>query len=207
MESGKHSCSCGCGAPPPAATPTEQALQRRVLWIVLAVNFGGFLMEMTAGLLAGSMSLWADSLDMFSDAAIYGMSLWAVGAAVTRQKRVALLSGVSQVVLAVAGLAEVLRRVFGGEQAPEFCTMIIVSIIALIANAFTLRLLHRARSGEAHIRASIICTSNDVIANAGVIVAGLAVWLLESKIPDLVVGVVIFILVIRGALRTLRLAK
>jgi Co/Zn/Cd efflux system component len=85
--------------------------------------------------------------------------------------------------------------------------MIGISVLALAANGISLYILEKAKSNEAHIRASMICTSNDVIMNLGVIVGGILVFLLDSAIPDLVVGVVVFGIVIRGALRILKLAK
>lgn len=185
----------------------SDAAQRRVLWTVLAINFAFFVVEMTAGVLSGSMGLAADSLDMLADAAVYGLSLGVVGAAVSRKKRVAMWCGVLQIVLAVMGLSEVVRRVLGLEVMPEFGTMMWVSVLALAANAVCLWLLHRMNSSDAHMRASVIFSANDVIINVGVIAAGALVYLTKSNIPDLVVGVAIFLLVIRGAVKILRLSQ
>ncbi|HCO66591.1 MAG TPA: cation transporter [Dysgonomonas sp.] len=181
--------------------------QRKVLWTVLIVNFMFFLIEMSTGIISRSMGLAADSLDMLADALVYGMSLLAVGAAAARKKRVALISGYLQILLAIAGLAEVIRRFLRLEIMPAFETMIVVSLLALIANSFCLWLLQRTRSNEAHIRASIIFSANDVIINIGVIIAALLVWQLQSNIPDLVIGIIVFLIVIRGAFRILQLAK
>ena len=85
--------------------------------------------------------------------------------------------------------------------------MIGISFLALAGNAACLYLLQKSRSTEAHMRASMIFTSNDVIANIGVILAGALVYITASKLPDLAVGVVIFLLVARGAVRILRLAR
>jgi Co/Zn/Cd efflux system component len=93
------------------------------------------------------------------------------------------------------------------EQMPDFRTMIIVSFLALIANAICLFLLQKSKSNEAHMKASMIFTSNDVIINLGVIIAGSLVFYLNSNYPDLIIGMVVFILVIRGALRILKLGK
>jgi Co/Zn/Cd efflux system component len=153
------------------------------------------------------MGLVADSLDMLADALVYGMSLVVVGAAVARKKRVALWSGWLQLLLAVIGLSEVIRRFIGAEMMPDFRTMIGISLLALIANSVCLWLLQRTKSGDAHIRASVIFSANDVIINLGVIAAGGLVWLLDNKLPDLIVGIVVFLIVIRGALRILKLAK
>jgi Co/Zn/Cd efflux system component len=103
---------------------------------------------------------------------------------------------------------EVLRRFLGDEKLPNFSTMIIVSIFALIANGICLYILQKSKSKEeAHMKASMIFTSNDVIINLGVIVAGLLVYGLNSNKPDLIIGTVVFALVIQGAIRILKLGK
>ncbi|AKQ46886.1 hypothetical protein TH63_16600 [Rufibacter radiotolerans] len=180
---------------------------RKLLWLVLGINAAFFVIEMTTGLLAKSMGLIADSLDMLADALVYGLSLWAVGGTVLRKKNIARLSGYFQLALAVLGFAEVLRRFLGAEAMPDFRVMIGVSLFALLGNAVSLYLLQKSRSREAHLQASLIFTSNDVIANIGVILAGGLVYFTQSAVPDLVIGTLVFLLVARGAFRILRLAK
>ncbi len=181
--------------------------QRKVLWAVLAINAAFFIIEITFGIVSHSMGLIADSLDMMADALVYGMSLAVVGAAVARKKRVALWSGLFEFIPAIIGLAEVIRRFVGAEMMPDFRAMIGISLLALVANSVCLWLLQRMKSGDPHIKASVIFSANDVIINLGVIVAGLLVWWLDSRIPDLVVGVVVFLIVLRGAVKMLRLSR
>ena len=181
--------------------------QKKILWTVLFINFGFFIIEMVTGLISRSMGLVADSLDMLADAFMYAISLFAVGKAVGTKKKVAGAIGYFQILLAVSGLFEVARRFIFNESIPDFQFMIGISVLALAANGISLYILEKAKSNEAHIRASMICTSNDVIMNLGVIVGGILVFLLDSAIPDLVVGIVVFGIVIRGALRILKLAK
>jgi len=57
------------------------------------------------------------------------------------------------------------------------------------------------------LKASVIFSANDVIINLGVIAAALMVHFIGSGIPDLVVGLIIFCIVISGALRILKLSK
>ena len=145
----------------------ENTNQKKLLWIVLAINFVFFIIEMTTGLISKSMGLVADSLDMLADSFVYGISLFAVGG-----------------------------------------TLIIVSIFALIANGICLYILQKSKSKEeAHMKASMIFTSNDVIINLGVIIAGILVNWLNSNKPDLIVGTIVFIVVIQGAFRILKLSK
>ena len=186
----------------------EETNQKKLLWIVLAINFVFFLIEMTTGWISGSMGLVADSLDMLADSFVYGISLFAVSGTILRKKRTARIAGYFQITLAIIGFFEVLRRFFGAEKLPDFSTMVVVSMFALMANGICLYLLQKAKGKEeAHMKASLIFTSNDVIINLGVIVAGLLVNWLNSNKPDLIIGAMVFILVIQGAIRILRLGK
>ena len=186
---------------------SDAGMQRRLLWAVLLINFAFFAIEMATGLISRSMGLVADSLDMLADSMVYGMSLLAVGTTVARKKTVARWSGYLQVALALGGFIEVLRRFFGFEALPDYRMMIGVSLLALVANALCLLLLRRSSDREAHMQASMIFTSNDIIINLGVIVAGVLVSWLDSSAPDLIVGGVVFLLVTRGAFRILALAR
>ncbi|TMM55816.1 cation transporter [Maribacter algarum] len=181
--------------------------QRKSLWMVLAINFAFFLIEMATGVFSSSMGLVADSLDMLADSFVYGISLFAVGGTLTKKKRIAKLAGYFQIILAVIGFAEVMGRFFGAEKLPDFSTMITVSIFALIANGICLYLLQKSKSKEAHMQASMIFTSNDVIINLGVIIAGLLVNWFSSNKPDLIIGTIVFALVVQGAIRILKLGK
>ncbi|MDX2362006.1 MAG: cation transporter [Crocinitomicaceae bacterium] len=186
---------------------SEEKLQSKLLWQVLIINFVFFVVEIGFGLIAKSMGLVADSLDMLSDSFVYGLSLFAVGAVVSRKKKIAKYSGYLQVLLALFGIIEVFRRYFLEDDIPNYLTMIIVSIFALAANWVCLYLLQKSKSKEAHMQASMIFTSNDIIINAGVIVAGILVSILTNRIPDLIIGSIVFLIVLRGAFRILKLAK
>ncbi|MEO9484102.1 MAG: cation transporter [Ekhidna sp.] len=184
----------------------ENTNQKRLLWTVLIINFVFFLIEITTGLISKSMGLVADSLDMLADSFVYGISLFAVGGTIIRKKRIAKLAGYFQIVLAIIGFAEVLRRFLGAEQLPNFTTMIVISIFALLANGICLYVLQQSKSKEeAHMKATMIFTSNDVIINLGVIAAGILVNWLDSNKPDLIIGTIVFLLIIQGARRILKL--
>ena len=85
--------------------------------------------------------------------------------------------------------------------------MVVVSCVALAGNAATLVLLRGTDRKEIHIQASWIFTSNDIKVNVLVIAAAAGVGLSGSRVPDLVVGAVIFLIVASGARRILRLAR
>lgn len=186
---------------------TDQKQQRTLLWAVLGINFSFFILEMSTGLISKSMGLVADSLDMLADSFVYGLSLMAVGSTVLMKKRVARLAGYFQILLAIIGFSEIIRRFFAFEGMPDFRFMIGISFLALLANSASLFILQKSKSQEAHMQASMIFTSNDIIINLGVILAGGLVFWLQSPSPDLIIGALVFILVIRGALRILKLGK
>lgn len=186
----------------------ENLNQKKLLWTVLGINFAFFLIEITTGIISKSMGLVADSLDMLADSFVYGISLFAVGGTLIRKNRIAKLAGYFQITLAIIGFVEVLRRFFGDKNLPNFSTMIIVSIFALIANGICLYILLKSNSKEeAHMKASMIFTSHDVIINLGVIISGLLVNWLSSNKPDLIIGTIVFVLVILGAFRIFKLSK
>ena len=171
---------------------------------MLAINAAMFLVEAAAGWLAQSTGLLADGLDMLADALVYGVALLAIGRPPALKRRAALVCGWLQLALGLGALAEVARRALLGS-APEPPAMIGVSLLALAANVASLLLVARHRASGVHMMATYICTANDVLANAGVIVAGALVSWTGSRAPDLLIGAAIAALVLQGAWRILRL--
>lgn len=189
------------------ATSENSQGERKLLWQVLTINFFFFGLELTMGFIANSMGLIADSLDMLADSIVYGLALFAVGGTIVRKKNIARSAGYFQLVLAILGFVEVIKRFIGLETIPAFQTMIIISILALIGNGLCLYLLQKSKSSEAHMQASVIFTSNDVIVNLGVIVAGVLVYFTNSNYPDLIIGTLVFLIVGKGAFKILKLSK
>lgn len=185
----------------------EPGRERNALLLALIINAGFFVGELTVGVISRSMGLVADALDMGADASVYALSLAAVGTAAARKKQLARVSGYLQLGLATIGLIEVIRRLVVETELPDPTSMIVLSALALVGNTVTLVVLHRVRSGEAHLQASWIFTANDVKVNALVIAAALGVALTDSAVPDLLAGAVIFVVVANGARRILRLSR
>ena len=191
---------CGCGA--------EQAdkLEKKTLTALLSINAVMFVVELVLGWIAQSTGLIADSLDMFADAAVYGISLYAVGKSIVYQAKSASISGILQVVLGLGVLFEVFRRLVAGSE-PQSVLIMSVGAVALLANVLCLVLISKHREGGVHMRASWIFSTNDVIANLGVIVSGVLVVLTGSRFPDLIVGTIISLIVIKGGIRILKEAR
>ncbi|WP_231570714.1 cation transporter [Thauera sp. SWB20] len=186
------------------AAPADDAAEARVLWILLALNAVMFVVELGAGIWARSAGLVADAMDMFADAAVYGVALYAVGRAARYKLGAARLAGGLQLVLALGALAEVVRRIVG-DATPEPIGMMGIALLALAANVACLVLIARHREGGVHMKASYIFSANDVVANLGVIVAGVLVAWTGSAWPDWIIGLVIGAVVLMGAVRILRL--
>lgn len=184
----------------------ENATERKALIAVLAINAVMFVVEFTAGLLANSTGLFADSLDMLADASVYAISLYALGRSAQLRGRIALTSGVVLLLLGIGVLVEVTRRFIDGSE-PLSLVMMSVGAVSLAANVLCLFLLAKHRQGSVNLRASWIFSTNDVIANSGVIASGVLVWLTASRWPDLVIGLIIAVVVIRGGVKIIQEAR
>jgi len=179
---------------------SNEHLGRRALTTLLALNGTMFVVELVSGWRAESMGLIADGLDMGADAAVYLLALLAIGAAESRKLRAARFAGRVQLALAVLAMLDLARRAVMGST-PEPPTMVVVSLAALAVNVWCLVLLRRHRHGEVHLEAAWIFSATDVQANLGVLLAGALVAAFDSAIPDLVVGLIVCGLVLRGAIR------
>ena len=188
---------CGC------AIEIKNRGEGRVLKILLSINAFMFIAEITLGILSESTALIADSLDMLADATIYGIGLYAVGRSPLVKIKAAHLSGIFQILLGALVSADIIRRLIYGSE-PESFLMITVGIVALVANVICLILISKHREGEVHMRASWVFSKNDVIANIGIIIGGILVYLLDSRFPDLIIGMIISIIVIRGGVHIIR---
>ncbi len=186
-------------APTPHASAREK-MGRGALLTLLALNGTMFVVELVAGWHAESMGVMSDGLDMGADAAVYLLALLAIGASAARKLQAARFAGWVQLALAVLAILEVGRRAVMGSS-PEPAMMLGISVLALAVNIACLALLRRHRDGEVHLQAAWVFSATDVQANLGVILAAVLVDVLRSPIPDLLIGVAICWLVLRGALR------
>ena len=183
---------CGC------EVEIKDQSQRQVLYWLLGINATMFVIEMGIGLLADSTALIADSLDMLADAVVYGVALYAIGKSLLHKANAARISGFFQMALGVLIIIDIVRRsIYGSE--PVSGLMMAMGAVALVANVICLVIIRKQRNEEVHMRASWIFSANDVIANLGVIFAGVLVFWLDSRWPDLVIGVIVSCVVLRGA--------
>lgn len=176
---------------------------KTILWTVIAINFAMFIVEMTAGSLAGSQALKADALDFLGDSVTYGISLAVLGASLRIRATAAFAKGLSLFAMGAWVLGSTLYQVFV-LGLPSAGTMSIVGVLALIANVTSVLLLLRYKDGDANVRSVWLCSRNDAIGNVAVIGAAGAVWLTASAWPDLIVAALMAGLFLTSAFQILR---
>jgi Co/Zn/Cd efflux system component len=179
---------------------------RTVLWIALAVNTLMFLVEVSAGVAAGSVSLLADAIDFFADAANYGLSLAVLALGSNARAKAAVFKAATMVVFGFGVLGRAAWAAVHGE-APEPITMGVVGMLALLANVGVAALLYAYRNGDANMRSVWLCTRNDAIGNVAVLLAALGVFGTGTRWPDLLVAVVMAGLALSAGLSVVRQAR
>lgn len=178
-------------------------IQKRTLLIVLVLNAGLFVLLGIGGLAADSSALIANALDNASDALVYLVSFLAIGRAVIWKQRAARLSGVLLLVFAVGVLIDAGRRWWFGPIGP---TMMVLAVIAAVVNLICLILIQRQRSEDVNMKAAETFSFNDFASNGGILVAGGLVMWLNQAWPDLVVGVLVAAIAVKGGVEILRSA-
>lgn len=161
--------------------------QKNVLIIVLLINFVMFIVEFTYGLLSNSTALLSDSLDMLGDATVYAFSLYVINRSIRWKAKAALLKGVIITLFGFYVLGEAVHKAMS-DILPVAHTMGVIGFIALVANSCCLLLLLKHKEDDINMRSTWICSRNDIIANFGVLLAAGLVYLLESKWPDIIIG-------------------
>jgi Co/Zn/Cd efflux system component len=185
----EHACCA------PVAPATDRF--RTALWIALAVNLAMFIIEVAAGLAAGSSSLQADAVDFLGDAANYGISLLVLGLAAHWRSGSALLKGVSMTAFGLWVIGITIYHALAGTL-PTAEVMGAVGLLALIANVGVAVLLYAFRHGDANMRAVWLCTRNDAVSNLAVLVAAAGVYVGQTGWPDLTVAALMAALALRS---------
>lgn len=167
----------------------QTARYRKVLWIALAINLAMFFVEVVGGYSANSVSLMADAIDFFGDAANYAISLAVLSMSLFWRARAAMLKGLSMGTFGLFILTKALWS-FKTGAIPEFYTMGIIGAIALAANASVAFMLYKYREGDANMRSVWLCSRNDAIGNVAVMLAAFGVFGSGSAWPDLLVAII-----------------
>ena len=177
--------------------------QSAVLKIVLGINAVMFLVELTGGIVSGSVSLLADSLDMLGDALVYGFSLYVVARGAHMKAQAALLKGGIMAAFGLFVLGQAVHKILF-PHVPVFETIGGIGTLALAANGLCLFLLWRHRTDDINMSSVWLCSRNDIIANVSVLFAAAGVWLTGSGWPDVIVGFALSGLFLRSAYSVLR---
>jgi cobalt-zinc-cadmium efflux system protein len=183
-----------------------EKLQKRTLLIVLVLNFSLFVALGVGGVLADSSALLANALDNASDAAVYLISFLAVGRALIWKTRAAGVSGVMLLIFAGVILVDVVRRMIVGAE-PMGWTMMGLAVVAAVVNLICLELIRRQKSDDVNMKAAETFSFNDFASNGGILIAGGLVMWLDQSWPDLVVGLIVAAIAVKGGLDILRDAR
>jgi Co/Zn/Cd efflux system component len=176
---------------------------KRRLWLVIAINATMFLVEMSAGALAGSQALQADALDFLGDATTYGISLAVIGTSIQIRARAAILKALSLTAMALWVLGSTAYHVLI-VGVPRAEIMGAIGILALAANVASVLILMRYKDGDANVRSVWLCSRNDAIGNLAVMIAALAVWGTATRWPDLIVAATMAGLFLTSSIQILR---
>lgn len=178
---------------------------RRALWAVIAINAVMFVVEVVAGVAAGSMALQADALDFLGDTATYALSLFVLAKPPSWRTNAALFKGATLAVLGLWVLGSTVWRVFVAG-IPEAMIMGSVGLIALAANMASVLILLRFRDGDANVRSVWLCSRNDAIGNIAVVLAATGVFTTGTAWPDLIVAAIMASLFLTSAVKITRQA-
>lgn len=184
----------------------DDVAEKSALKWLLGINFSQVIVAGAVGIAADSTGLLGAALDNLADAAVYVVSLYAVGRTVVAKSRAARLSGMLLIMLALGLFGEVIRRSVGVAE-PIGLAMIFTAIANAGTNLIALRILRSHRDRGVHLEASWIFTANDMIVNLGIVVSGVAVMVLKSPLPDLLIGLVMVGVIIKGGWEILEHAK
>lgn len=164
---------------------------RSAVRLVALLNLAYFAVEMAVALRIGSVSLLADSADFFEDAAVNFLIFAALGWSASRRARV---GGVLAAILLAPAVAFLwtLWRKLGDPTPPEAVSLSITGLGAMAVNLFCAFTLARHRHVAGSLsKAAFLSARNDVLANIGIVLAGLATIVTHSIWPDVVVGLAI----------------
>ncbi|UNU73838.1 cation transporter [Moraxella nasovis] len=166
---------------------------RNILWIVLILNFSMFFVEVFIGWRSGSVSLLADSLDFLGDSANYLITLFVLGKTLQTRAKASLIKGISMGLMGLWILFTTLYNLFMGD-VPNYHDMGVVGLLALAVNVTAAWLLYHFREGDSNMQSVWLCSRNDAIGNVMVVLAAVAVYFSQSKIPDLLVaGIMVYL--------------
>lgn len=187
------------GRQPVAPDPSEARRLRRIVLTVALLNLSYFFVEFTVALVAGSVSLLADSVDFLEDTAINLLIFIALGWPLA--KRAAMGKVMTLIILGPAMVAawEAIQR-FSDPVAPQVVPVVLASLGAIAVNGTSSLLLVGVRHhGGSLSRAAFLSARNDVLVNVAIIAMAVLTFWTTSGWPDLILGCFIILLALHAA--------
>lgn len=181
-------------------------VRRKVLFIAL-INAIYFVVEFYFGRKFNSVSLISDSVDFLEDASINLLIAFAIGWSLRKRIVTGYILAVILLIPGVAFLWNAIDQILSPE-IPDGTGMGIVAFGALLVNLFCAYLIwdHKHHDGGL-VKAAYFSARNDAVANVLTILAGVVTLMTVSVIPDLVIGIAIFLLNASAAKEVLSAAK
>jgi len=179
---------------------------RQILWAILLINVGMFVVEIASGIYSGSQALLADALDFFGDAANYGISLYVLNRSINWRAKASIIKGSTMGLFGLWILGSTVYKALT-IGVPQAEVMGMIGFMALIANVVSAMLLYKYRGGDSNRESVWICSRNDAIGNIAVMLAAGGVFITGTKWPDLLVAVIIAALALNGSWRIITKAR
>ncbi|MDR2636330.1 MAG: cation transporter [Mycoplasmataceae bacterium] len=169
------------------------------LSIAIGLNFSMFVTEIILCWIINSISMMSDAVDSFGDALTYSVALYAVVKLQNKKEDRSVILGIVQVVIGCFILEEIIRQYAINEHddvQPMF--LLIISFFALAVNLLCAVLLYLG-SKDKNVKASFWFSAIDCFANAYTIIAAIIIWNHSNPLPDLIGGIIFFLLVVWAA--------
>lgn len=179
---------------------------RKALWVALVANGLMFVVEIVGSLRAGSVSLRADAIDFFGDAANYAVTLFVLSMAVTIKAKASMAKGIVMGAFGIWVLVTATYNFFYGVT-PHAETMGVLGFLALLTNLGVSVVLFRYRDGDSNMQSAWLCSRNDAISNVAVMLAAVGVFLTHTRWPDLAIAILMASLGLSAAIRVIKLSK
>lgn len=178
---------------------TDAGRLRRAVLVVAGLNLAYFFVEFTVALVAGSVSLLADSVDFLEDTAINLLILLALGWPLAHRATLGKVMTLFILAPATVAAVEAVRR-FSDPQPPHVLPLVLVSLGAIVVNGTSAWVLVRVRhAGGSLSAAAFLSARNDVLVNVAIIAMGIVTLWTDSGWPDLVLGCAIIALAAHAA--------
>ena len=180
---------------------------RRTLLIVALLNFSYFFIELLTAVKIASVSLFADSIDFLEDTFVNLLIFFSFLISSNFRPK---LGKILVIIILLPGLAALWTawQQIVKPSTPEAFELTLVGLGALLVNFIcTIVLMDFRKNKESLMKAAFLSARNDVLSNLAIITAGLVIMIYPSIWPDLIVGIIIFLINFDAAYKVYQIAK